>query len=53
MWIVSLPFSYLLGVSAGLGLVGVWLAYIIDEGLRAVLMFRRWRSRVWTTKSMF
>ena len=53
MWIVSLPFSYLLGVYAGLGLVGVWLAYIIDEGLRAVLMFRRWRSRVWTTKSMF
>lgn len=48
MWIVSLPFSYLLGVYAGLG-----LAYIIDEGLRAVLMFRRWRSRVWTTKSMF
>lgn len=53
MWIVSLPFSYLLGVYAGLGLVGVWLAYIIDEGVRAVLMFRRWRSRVWTTKSMF
>jgi len=53
MWIVSLPFSYLLGVYAGLGLVGVWLAYIIDEGLRAVLMFRRWRSKVWTTKSMF
>lgn len=53
MWIVSLPFSYLLGVYIGMGLVGVWLAYIIDEGLRAMLMYRRWRSRVWTTKSMF
>ncbi len=53
MWIVSLPFSYLLGVYIGLGLVGVWLAYIIDEGLRAMLMYRRWRSRVWTTKSVF
>lgn len=53
MWIVSLPFSYLLGVYIGLGLVGVWLAYIIDEGLRAMLMYRRWHSRVWTTKSMF
>lgn len=53
MWIVSLPFSWLLGLHLGLGLVGVWLAYIIDEGLRAMLMFRRWRSRVWTTKSLF
>ena len=53
MWIVSLPFSWLLGLHLGLGLVGVWLAYIIDEGLRAMLMYRRWRSRVWTTKSMF
>ena len=53
MWIISLPFSYCLGVYIGLGLVGVWLAYIIDEGLRAILMYRRWRSRVWTTKSMF
>lgn len=53
MWIVSLPFSYVLGISAGLGLVGVWLAYIIDEGVRAALMYRRWQSRVWTTKSLF
>jgi len=53
MWIVSLPFSYLLGISCGLGLVGVWLAYIIDEGVRALLMYRRWRSRVWTTKALF
>lgn len=53
MWIVSLPFSYLLGVYIGWGLVGVWIAYIIDEGLRALLMYRRWHSRVWTTKSVF
>ena len=53
MWIVSLPFSYLLGVYIGWGLVGVWIAYIIDEGLRAMLMYRRWHSRVWTTKSVF
>ncbi|ECB9647328.1 MATE family efflux transporter [Listeria monocytogenes] len=52
MWIVSLPFSYVLGISAGLGLVGVWLAYVIDEGVRAVLMYRRWRSKVWSLKSV-
>ncbi|WP_112153725.1 MATE family efflux transporter [Listeria fleischmannii] len=52
MWIVSLPFSYVLGITAGLGLVGVWLAYIIDEGIRSYLMFRRWRSKVWSLKSV-
>ncbi|EUJ33656.1 hypothetical protein MFLO_00350 [Listeria floridensis FSL S10-1187] len=52
MWIVSLPFSYLLGITAGLGLVGVWLAYLIDEGIRSILMYRRWRSKVWTLKSV-
>lgn len=52
MWIVSLPFSYLLGITAGLGLVGVWLAYLIDEGIRSALMYKRWRSKVWTLKSI-
>ncbi|MBC2373794.1 MATE family efflux transporter [Listeria booriae] len=52
MWIVSLPFSYALGITAGMGLVGVWLAYIIDEGLRGCLMVYRWRSKVWSLKSV-
>lgn len=52
MWIVSLPFSYVLGISAGLALVGVWIAYIIDEGVRAFMMYRRWRSKVWSLRSI-
>lgn len=48
MWVVSLPFSYLLGITAGLGLVGVWIAYIIDEGVRSMMMYRRWRSKIWS-----
>ncbi len=50
LWIVSLPFSYLLAIPLELGLVGVWLAYAIDEGLRAILMIKRWKSGVWKTK---
>lgn len=52
MWIVSLPFSYVLGITAGMGLIGVWLAYIIDEGIRGGLMIYRWRSKVWSLKSV-
>ncbi|MGY3765222.1 MATE family efflux transporter [Vagococcus vulneris] len=51
LWVISLPFSYALAIPVGLGLVGVWLAYTIDEGLRAVFMIRRWNSGIWRTKS--
>lgn len=51
LWVISLPFSYSLAIPAGLGLVGVWLAYSIDEVLRSILMIRRWRSGVWRHKS--
>lgn len=51
LWIISLPFSYLLAIPVHLGLVGVWLAYAIDEGLRAVLLIKRWQSGIWRSKS--
>lgn len=52
LWVISLPFSYTLAIFAKLGLVGVWLAYSIDEGLRAALMIKRWRSGVWKSKAV-
>lgn len=51
LWVISLPFSYTLAIPAGLGLVGVWIAYSIDEVLRSFLMIHRWRSGVWRHKS--
>ena len=38
LWLISLPFSYLLAIVFHMGLVGVWIAYAIDESLRAMLM---------------
>jgi putative MATE family efflux protein len=51
MWGVSVTVSYILGIHFGLGLVGVWIALILDEWLRGVIMLWRWRSRVWVNKS--
>jgi putative MATE family efflux protein len=51
MWGVSVTLSYLLGIYFGLGLVGVWIAFIVDEWLRGLLMLWRWKSRIWVTKS--
>lgn len=39
--------SWLLGLHWGWGLTGVWLAYIADEWLRGLLMWRRWRTLAW------
>lgn len=39
--------SWLLGLHLGLGLVGLWLAYALDEWLRGLLMWRRWATLAW------
>ncbi|MGX7014372.1 MATE family efflux transporter [Vagococcus silagei] len=51
LWLISLPFSYVLAIPLKMGLVGVWLAYSIDEGLRAIMLLKRWKSGIWRTKS--
>lgn len=50
MWGVSVPLAYILGIHFGLGLAGIWIAFIADEWLRGVLMLIRWRSKVWVNK---
>ncbi|MDF2587891.1 MAG: mdtK 3 [Anaerocolumna sp.] len=49
-WSISILFSYILGVKLGLGLLGCWIAFAMDECFRGTLFFLRWRSRKWTTK---
>ena len=39
--------SWLLGSHLGLGLPGVWIAYVADEWLRGLLMWRRWARLGW------
>jgi putative MATE family efflux protein len=48
---VSVPLAYFLGIHLGYGLFGVWIAYIVDEWLRGLLMLWRWRSRTWERMS--
>ncbi|MGX1900496.1 MATE family efflux transporter [Thermolongibacillus altinsuensis] len=51
MWGVSVPIAYILGIHFGLGLAGIWIAFIADEWLRGLLVLWRWRSNVWRGKS--
>lgn len=52
MWGVSVLGAWVLGVHWGLGLVGVWLAMAADEWLRGIIMFLRWRSGAWKSKTI-
>jgi Na+-driven multidrug efflux pump len=45
---IALAFgSWWLGIHLGLGLVGVWLAYLADEWLRGIVNFGRWFFKGW------
>ncbi|WP_082688037.1 MATE family efflux transporter [Bacillus coahuilensis] len=51
MWGVSVLLSYLLGIVLGLGLIGIWISFLLDEWIRGILMVIRWRNKKWAEKS--
>ena len=46
-WIIGVGIAYLLGIYWGLGLVGIWLAFALDENLRAIIFTIRWKKGYW------
>lgn len=47
MWGVLVPLAYVLSQWTPLGVTGIWIAFVCDEWLRGVMMYRRWRKRGW------
>lgn len=50
MWGISVPLAYILGIKMGFGLAGIWMAFIVDEWFRGIIMYIRWKSRAWEKK---
>ena len=50
-WSVAVGMAYVLGIHLGFGIIGIWLAFCMDENLRGVILIRRWHRRKWQTKS--
>ena len=46
-WLLGVAAAYLLAIPLGLGLVGIWLAFLLDENLRAIIFVIRWRKGGW------
>lgn len=43
----TVPMSFIIGILLGFGILGVWVVFIFDEGIRAGIMYWRWRQDQW------
>ena len=50
-WTVAVGVAWLLGIPLGLGLIGMWIGFAMDENIRGIILMRRWHSRHWTGKA--
>jgi putative MATE family efflux protein len=50
---VAVPMAYLLGLHLTFGLMGIYIAYAMDETIRGFMMYTRWQSRRWENKSKY
>lgn len=46
-WFMSILFSYILGVRLEMGLKGVWIAFMLDECFRGLILFIRFKTKKW------
>jgi len=47
MWLLRVVLGYLLGVTFGFGLMGVWVAMVTEWGVRGLLFYWRFRGKKW------
>lgn len=52
MWLVSVSDAYFFGIVLDFGLIGIWIAMMMDECLRALIFIYRWHSGVWRHKNL-
>ncbi len=46
-WIFSVLGSYILSIKLGMGLAGIWIAFIMDESFKAISYLIRWKKGKW------
>jgi Na+-driven multidrug efflux pump len=47
MWLFRVIFGYLLGITMGFGIFGVWLAMCCEWGVRGAIFLWRFRGKNW------
>jgi putative MATE family efflux protein len=49
MFVVRLPIALLLGFTLGIGILGAWIAFVIEYNVRAIIIAWRFRKGHWKT----
>ncbi|MBE8595661.1 MATE family efflux transporter [Xenorhabdus sp. BG5] len=52
MWGISIPVGYFLGITMGMGILGIWIGFFCDEWIRGLMNAWRWKSKRWQTKRL-
>ncbi|MGN1394110.1 MAG: MATE family efflux transporter [Succinivibrionaceae bacterium] len=52
MWMISVPLAWFLGIHLKLGILGVWIAFCLDEWTRGISMTIRWYTKAWVKKAV-
>lgn len=52
MWVFGVAFVYILGIGFQLGIMGVWIAFGLDECIRGLVLLKRWRTRTWQKSAL-
>lgn len=50
-WLVGVFFGWMFGLVFGWGLIGMWWATFLDEGIRGAIFVWRWYSKRWQQRS--
>lgn len=50
-WTAGVTIGYLFGIIFEWGLIGMWLAFILDENIRGIIFVWRWKSMKWAKKA--
>jgi len=50
-WLVGVLFGWMFGIWFGWGLIGMWIAMMLDEGIRGGIFIWRWKSWRWKRES--
>ena len=46
-WIIAAPLAYILAITMGLGIYGIFIAALFDEVIRALVAVWRWSTKKW------
>lgn len=46
-WVFGIFCGYILGIKLGLGLPGIWIGFMLEEGFKTIVYSLRWKSKKW------